>query len=161
VILAGVLGALAGLGGAVVSSLTPRLPTGPTIVLVMTAMVVVSLLLAPRRGLLAARLRTARQRRRARSETVLADLYRLARQHPDPVAAPHAVGVLQTMSAGPGVRRSLEDLAGQGLVAADPDGRWRLTEDGVARATELVGDRPDPPPGGFSLGARKPPEARS
>ena len=47
-ILAAGVGALAGATGAVASSQVERLPTGPTIVLVSTALVVVSLLFAPR-----------------------------------------------------------------------------------------------------------------
>jgi manganese/zinc/iron transport system permease protein len=60
VIAAGV-GALAGLCGALISMSQPRLPTGPMIILSLTALVVVSLLFAPERGLL-----WDRRRRRAR-----------------------------------------------------------------------------------------------
>lgn len=56
--LAGVFGALVGLLGAITSSLVPRLPTGPVIVVYMSIVVLISLLFAPRRGLLA----RARQR---------------------------------------------------------------------------------------------------
>lgn len=50
-LLAGLFGAAAGVVGAVLSAEASRLPTGPTIVLCATALVVVSLLFAPRRGL--------------------------------------------------------------------------------------------------------------
>jgi manganese/zinc/iron transport system permease protein len=138
VALAGLFGALAGLTGAVISSLVPHLPTGPTIVLVITALTVFSLLAAPERGLLAERWRVWRQRRRLATDTVLADLYRLAAQHARPEAAPHAVSVLKTMAAGAGVRRALGRLADRGLVRAEPDGRWVLTAAGVAAGRELV-----------------------
>ena len=59
VLLAGLFGAGVGLAGALVSSVVPRLPTGPTVVVLMSLVVLFSLLLAPRRGLLA----RARQRR--------------------------------------------------------------------------------------------------
>jgi manganese/zinc/iron transport system permease protein len=140
VLIAGFFGALSGLSGAVVSSLVPRLPTGPTIILIVTALTVFSLLVAPRRGLLAARWRTARQRRRFRADRVLADLYRLALQHPDPVDAPHEVEALQVMTDQAGVRASLRSLSEQGLVVRDPDGRWRLTEAGYVRGLELAED---------------------
>jgi manganese/zinc/iron transport system permease protein len=58
--LAGVFGALVGLLGAITSSLIPRLPTGPVIVGYMSVVVLISLLIAPRRGLIA----RARQRER-------------------------------------------------------------------------------------------------
>lgn len=136
--LAGLFGALAGLSGAVISSMVPHLPTGPTIVLVITTITVFSLLAAPRRGLLAEQLRLRRQRRHLASDTVLADLYRLAAQHSEPAAAPHAVNVLRTMAAGTGVRRALNQLAQQNLVRSEADGQWVLTEAGVVRGRQLV-----------------------
>jgi manganese/zinc/iron transport system permease protein len=51
--LAGVFGGIAGLLGAITSSLVPRLPTGPVIVVYMSVLVFISLLFAPRRGLIA------------------------------------------------------------------------------------------------------------
>ena len=99
VLLAGVFGALGGLSGAVVSSLVPRLPTGPTIVLSMSAITILSLLAAPRRGVLPARWRMRQQRRSVRADAVLLDLYRLAAQHADPLDAPHSADTLRTMRA--------------------------------------------------------------
>lgn len=51
--LAGLFGGLAGLIGAVISVQVNRLPTGPTIILTLTVLVVISLLFAPKRGLIA------------------------------------------------------------------------------------------------------------
>ena len=62
VVLSGALGALVGLLGAVTSSIVPRLPTGPTIILYVSLVVVVSLLLAPERGILARMRRQGRLR---------------------------------------------------------------------------------------------------
>jgi len=52
VALAAGIGAATGVAGAVVSASMRNLPTGPTIVLCMGAVVAVSMLLAPERGLL-------------------------------------------------------------------------------------------------------------
>ena len=82
-LLAALFGALAGIVGTVISTETERLPTGPTIVLCVTAIVLVSLVAAGRRGLLWRELRGRRDRRRLRLAAVLADLYELERQHPD------------------------------------------------------------------------------
>ncbi|MDR7510455.1 MAG: iron chelate uptake ABC transporter family permease subunit [Armatimonadota bacterium] len=62
-VVAALVGALSGLSGALISMSQPRLPTGPMIILSLTALVVVSLLLAPERGLLWER-RHRRGRRR-------------------------------------------------------------------------------------------------
>ena len=64
VLLAAVFGAAAGVTGATLSSTTDRLPTGPTIVVCVSAIVLFSLLFAPNRGLVWA----AFERRRRREE---------------------------------------------------------------------------------------------
>jgi hypothetical protein len=51
-----------GLLGAVTSSVVPRLPTGPTIVVFVSILVVISLLFAPKRGVVARMRRQSRQR---------------------------------------------------------------------------------------------------
>lgn len=138
VLIAGGFGALSGLLGALISSVVPRLPTGPTIILVITGITVLSLLLAPRRGVLAEYLRRWQQRRNLVADQVLSDLYRLARQHDEPASAAHSIDVLQAMSARAGVRRSLAQLTERGLVREEPAGQWLLTETGVGRARDLV-----------------------
>ena len=59
VLVSGILGALCGALGVGLSALAPRIPTGPVMVLVATAAFLISVLIAPRRGVLArwARLR--------------------------------------------------------------------------------------------------------
>ncbi|MBX3068990.1 MAG: metal ABC transporter permease [Thermomicrobiales bacterium] len=52
VLLSALLGALSGATGATISSTTERMPTGPTIVVVVSLIVLFSLLFAPNRGLL-------------------------------------------------------------------------------------------------------------
>jgi manganese/zinc/iron transport system permease protein len=62
-ILSGLFGGLAGVVGAVISVQGERLPTGPMIILTLTAIVLVSLTLAPRHGVLPEYLRQRRNRR--------------------------------------------------------------------------------------------------
>jgi manganese/zinc/iron transport system permease protein len=52
-VIAGGIGLVCGLAGVVISSVADRLPTGPVVVLVAAGCFVVSLVAAPRRGLLA------------------------------------------------------------------------------------------------------------
>jgi manganese/zinc/iron transport system permease protein len=144
VMLAAILGALSGVGGAVVSSLGGGIPTGPTIVLVATVFVGLSLLFAPGRGLVAGVARMVRTRRRVRSDAVLADLYALAAQHGVGAAHPHPVAVLQAMHrGGGGVGRSLRFLEGHGLATESRPGAWTLTPEGEARARALIAPEPD------------------
>lgn len=69
VLLSALFGAVAGVTGALVSSTALNVPTGPVIVLSMTAIVMISLLFAPERGILWDAIRQ-RQRRRALIEQI-------------------------------------------------------------------------------------------
>jgi manganese/zinc/iron transport system permease protein len=129
-IVAALLGAAAGAIGAVTSSQVERLPTGPTIVLVATAIVVVSFLLAPR-GLLVRRLRAYRARSRLGTHVVLADLAALEREHGGAHAHPAAtIGVLEEVDAS----AALRTLERDGFVRRDPEGNWLLTDAGREEA---------------------------
>jgi len=147
--LSALFGAAAGVSGAMISSLTARLPTGPVIVLCATAIVVFSLACAPNRGLLWQAARSQRSRRRLHADTVLANLYHLAVQHERPEEAPHARAVLRAMGAGPGARRALLALQARGLVRRAGEDAWALTPAGVATARALVegADRGETPDG--------------
>lgn len=139
VLLSALFGALAGLTGAVLSSVTERLPTGPTVVLVAVAWVAVSLLVAPRRGLLPRLVAARRSRAAVRSDAVLAQLAALSAGHDDPYH-PHAEPLLR--SAQPGfaaVRPALESLAARGLVRRVEDDRWAVTAAGL-RHLDARGD---------------------
>ncbi len=138
--LAALFGALSGVAGAVVSATAERLPTGPTIVLCAALFVVLSLLFAPERGLVAAWLRARRNRANLREIGTLEDLYTLALQHPDDPLHPHPVATLRTMTARPeSVEPGLHALAERGLVApADGSARWGLTGEGLRAARALA-----------------------
>ncbi len=138
VVLAGFLGALAGVAGSMVSSLGGGIPTGPTIVLVASLAVIISLCFAPRRGLMAGFLRERGTRRRLRVDAVLADLYALAAQHGEATSHAHPVAVLRAMQERRGgLERSLEALESRGLAREVRPGEWCLTKAGVERARTL------------------------
>ena len=145
VALAGGFGAAAGAVGALVSGTTARIPTGPTIVLVATALVAVSLAFAPRRGLVSAWLRGRRNRRVLRVAGTLEDLYTLALRHTDPHYA-HPAATLETMTARPeAVGPTLDRLRRHGLVEPRDDA-WALTPRGLAEARRLARERIDDAP---------------
>lgn len=128
VALAGAFGAAGGVAGAVLSSIAPRLPTGPTVVLILSATVGASLVLAPRRGLLWRWLRRRRTRRAPRLDPLLMHLYALSMQHPDEPEHGHRLGVLRTMSPREvDVAAALEALAARGLAQRVGEGLWAPT----------------------------------
>ena len=130
-LLAALFGALSGATGALLSAQTGQLPTGPTIVLCAGVVVAVSLLFAPNRGVVAAWLRTRRNRQNLRELGVLEDLYTLSQQHTD-FRHPHAVATLRTMTASPeSVAPGLRALGERGWAEAVEDDRWSLTSQGL------------------------------
>ncbi len=139
IVLAAGFGAVAGIAGAVISSLTTRMPTGPVIVLCASALVLLSLTLAPNRGLLWRWVRQWRNRRRLLVDAVLLDLLELAEQHADP-RHPHRQETLEAMSVRKSsVRRSLLDLSERGWVRQEGADGWVLTSEGRREADRRRG----------------------
>lgn len=147
VCLASFFGAVAGVAGVLLSSWMSlptgsaagrmTLPTGPTIVLAVSTIVLFSLLAAPHRGLLHRGVRRWQQRRQFRLETVLLDLYELAQQHPDREHG-HPVAVLQAMRLGQlDVARNLARLRERGWARESEPGIWLLTSGGRVMAEHL------------------------
>ena len=138
IVLSAVFGALAGVSGAVLSSTTEKLPTGPTIVLCVSTIVIISMFLAPNRGLLFKYIRDKINSRVLRLNGVLSDLYELASQHDDP-NYPHSEAVLNSMSEFSGtVCKNLNELKRQGLVEQHDEDKWALTEKGYQRARQVI-----------------------
>ena len=131
---AAVIGAVGGAVGALVSAEAARMPTGPTIVLALSVLVVVSLLFAPRRGLVWSRLAERRRSAQLRLDAVLEGLDELGRAHGNEAHA-HPAAVV-ALAAGASPERSLRELERRGL-AAHVDGGWVLTEAGRERAEVL------------------------
>ena len=136
--LAAAFGAVAGVTGAIISSTGAGLATGPTIVLSISVLVALSLLFAPERGLVSGWLRHQRNRRRLRVEAVLTNLHELAEQHTDQQHG-HSTEVLKAMmSYTGGVRHTLRELEGRGLVLQSAPNEWSLTAAGVAEAERVA-----------------------
>ncbi len=97
VVLAGVIGAASGGLGAVISALDAGLPTGPMIIITAFLFVLLSLLLAPGRGVLWNLLRLKNDQRRYAAANVRKTAYRYAMSHGDtakPVSEDFLRGVL-------------------------------------------------------------------
>ena len=139
VLLSAAIGAGSGILGALTSASMPRLPTGPVIVLIASAVLVVSLFLAPRRGYLWALIRERRVERRIRRENLLKDLYRVAESREDwqsHVSMPELMGIRGQSSAR--LLRSARPLVEAGLVELDDADAVRLTREGRLEAESVV-----------------------
>lgn len=143
VVLAAVFAVVAGVTGAVLSATARGLATGPLIVLVISAIVVVSLLVSPGRGLLWQAIRHRRDRRSLPGRQVLTTLHALAEGHGDR-AYPAELGSLDAYH-GTDTRRALARLEERGLIRSvthEPETtpHWQLTKAGHAEATRLAAE---------------------
>jgi manganese/zinc/iron transport system permease protein len=85
-LISGLLGALSGFVGSYISFTAPRMPTGPWIVMSLSGMALLSLFLAPERGVFARILRQRSNRRKIITENLLKALYHL-REEEEEVAS--------------------------------------------------------------------------
>ena len=141
VLLSALFGALAGISGTIISSLAARIATGPTIVLSISLIVLISLLFAPKRGLVWRWIKRLKNRHKLELDSVLFDLYTLASQHGDHTHS-HSRQVIRTMHPGDrGTLRSLRELQKHNLVVEGDKDHWSLTASGWERAKELARER--------------------
>ena len=141
VVVSALFGVLAGVTGAIISATGRGLATGPVIVLVASAIVIVSLLLAPARGLVWKGWRRWAQRRLLERQKVLLTLYGLGEAHADP-AYPAERGMIDTFH-GTASQAALVRLQAEGLVtpvshAPETTPHWQLTQHGRARARDAL-----------------------
>lgn len=143
VLLAGIFGAIAGVSGAVISSLGRGLSTGPVIVLCISALVLISLLFAPNRGIVWNWLRQRRTRQQWQSRQILDNLYWMAEGHDD-LEYPHSAAALQLWGRGRrSVQQNLDQLADAKLVRRVDGDRWALTPSGIAAVQQSDPARPN------------------
>jgi len=131
---AALIGAVSGVGG-LYGSYHLDVASGPAIVLVASAIFVMTLMLAPSRGMLWQRWAHRRQHQQSLDDDVLKDALLAEREDgllPDAALLGQRLGL-----AGDATRRSLARLARAGRLH-HPGGRISLTSEGERRASELV-----------------------
>jgi manganese/zinc/iron transport system permease protein len=139
IILSAVFGAFSGMLGAYVSYLSPRMPTGPWMVVAVSALFVVSLLFAPGKGVVSRALRLWRKQRRTGEENVLRTLYKLGEASSDWSGRYPAAEVLKFRAMSPqSLTRTFDRLTRDGLVEESDDGQFALTPSGEERGRRLT-----------------------
>jgi manganese/zinc/iron transport system permease protein len=138
VILAGIIGALSGAFGTLLSAMAFRMPTGPLIVLAATMMFLISLVFAPQKGLLAKFLRFLILQRKVARENTLRSLYEIAESHDswNVEILPKTVAEHRYISESHIVKQ-LAGLKKDELVTQTGLG-YCLTEKGIQEAYQLV-----------------------
>lgn len=135
VILSAIFGAISGIGGTIISSLVSKLPTGPMIVVIISIIVIVSLTLAPNRGLIWRYIRQKKNQESISEDQVLVNLYHLAMNHRD-IGHCHDIFTIGSninidSKGKEKIRVQLKDLKRRGLTKEDYFDKWGITNKGI------------------------------
>jgi manganese/zinc/iron transport system permease protein len=134
-VVAGFFGAVSGLIGTLISSSITKMPTGPTIVIVLSVFTLTSLVLAPNRGLLWQHLRQRKNQRMISYDKVLTSIHELAMNHDDYRHA-HDMAMIQPSKNIAGkpslqLQAAVENLEQRGLVRRNTDKQVAITSEGI------------------------------
>lgn len=136
--IAAFIGILSGVLGTLISYSAPRMPTGPWIVLVATALFVVSFLLAPQRGLLARYVTFSELRTRTQEENLLKYFYHLGEQQGEPAGNFTSAELARSRNIrGKAFPQAMKSLQKKGWVEVTSDG-FRLTDAGQTESARVV-----------------------
>tara|TARA_R110002051_G_scaffold6471_1_gene31317 strand:- start:94 stop:1140 length:1047 start_codon:yes stop_codon:yes gene_type:complete len=133
VFLAALFGAFSGILGTAVSASSNNLSTGPVIVLIAAAFVVISFIFSPGRGLLFKEIRYWNNRNDLQLHKTLAFMYDIAKNHED-VSHPHEVKILNNFQGY--TKSSLKKLADREYITIDGS-TWSMTTKGFEKAINL------------------------
>lgn len=139
VVLAGAIGAISGMTGGILSSLVTKLPTGPTIVLVVSALAFLSLIFAPNRGILVAWWRQHQNRQRIAGETILLNMLLFSESYTDPYH-PHDMAALHAIGRSGG-QKTMKQLEVSGYIESPEKDVWGFTQKGYKKALALKKER--------------------
>lgn len=135
VILSALFGAISGIGGTIVSSVVSKLPTGPMIVIIISIIVIISLAVAPNRGLIWRYASNRKNQKLINEDQVLANLYHLAMNHRNEKHSHDVVTISSSISlnkkAKQKIRQQLKDLEKRGFVSKDYFDEWFITDNGI------------------------------
>ncbi|WP_347550931.1 metal ABC transporter permease [Pseudalkalibacillus hwajinpoensis] len=141
VIVAGTIGALSGILGTILSSMASRLPTGPVIVLSATMIFLISLILAPNRGLVSKGLKLYKIRKKVARESVLQTMYDLseeASQSDQGLSFSRDQLINRRKMAGRTLDSNLQRLKREGHLLMPSEAKWRLTGNGAKEAYDIT-----------------------
>ncbi len=135
VFLASIFGAVSGVVGTIISSSIKSMPTGPSIVIVVSIIVLISIGFAPNRGLFWRYIREIETAKQINEDKVLKSLYELEINHKDPGHS-HNISVIKPIKTKGGKKvKQLEEilytLEKDGYVKEENNNNWFITNKGL------------------------------
>ncbi|MCM4168036.1 Manganese transport system membrane protein MntC [Arenibacter antarcticus] len=133
IFLAALFGAMSGIFGTAISATSNNLSTGPVIVLIAAAIVVISFIFSPGRGLLFKEIRHWKNRNDLQLHKTLYFMYEIAKTHRD-ISHPHHVRILNDFQGY--TRNSLKNLEVREYITIE-GAMWSMTQKGYEKAMNL------------------------
>ena len=133
-LLSAIFGAVSGILGTLISSVVSNLPTGPMIVVIISIIVLISLTLAPNRGLIWAYSRQKNNEKNIGADQSLANLYHLKADYPNSngfelsLIRPNLSQMKNGINKG---LAQLEILKDRKLVNKAVDNKWEINDQGI------------------------------
>ena len=137
-LIAASLGAFSGLAGAYVSYTAPSMPTGPWIVMIISAIAVLSFFLAPQRGIISKSVQQRQLQQHIMEENLLKELFHIAEKD-DQQHKERSVNEIIDERYFPKrtIQRTLSRLKRKGFVKEIQD-KWKLTTAGIEKGKRVV-----------------------
>lgn len=137
-LLAAILGGLSGLSGAFVSYAAPAMPTGPWIVMIISAIALISFFVAPKRGIISRGMEQRKLQRMIMDENLLKELFHLGEKDHDLYKGRSIEEIIEERYfPEKTLRKSLNRLRRQGFLTKT-NGDWHYTEAGKMKGQRVV-----------------------
>jgi manganese/zinc/iron transport system permease protein len=140
VVISGIIGGISGVVGTFLSTTTKGMATGPLIIVAVTSLFLISLIFAPKKGLVSIAIKRVKLRKRTSIEQLLLSFYDLTENAGGKYAAvsfslDEIVNKRKVTSSL--ISKSLNELLKKRLVAIDREKKWKLTEKGLQLSYQL------------------------
>ncbi|MBX9851403.1 MAG: metal ABC transporter permease [Cytophagaceae bacterium] len=138
IILAAVLGALSGISGAYISYLSPAMPTGPWIVLIISAIAIFSFMAAPGKGIIARLVLQRNHRHQILEENILKVLFHMGEKEKNYFNKWSIQDIIRKRRmASAQLSTGLNRLRNEGYVEKE-NNTWRLTQEGKEKGQRIT-----------------------
>jgi manganese/zinc/iron transport system permease protein len=137
-LIAASLGALSGLAGAYVSYTAPTMPTGPWIVMIISAIALISFFIAPERGIISRMIQQRQLQRQIMDENLLKELYHLGEKDNNNFIERTLKELIEERYFPKQLLKgSLKRLSKRGFVR-EQDDKWSFTAAGFEKGKRVV-----------------------
>lgn len=137
-LIAAIMGGISGVSGAYVSYVAPAMPTGPWIVIIISAIAIISFFIAPKRGIFARNMQQRKLQRLIMDENLLKELYHLGEKDQDPYRGRTVDEIIEErFFPKKTLKTALRRLKRQGFLEMK-NGYWSYTEAGKMKGQRVV-----------------------